>query len=132
MRTTTYHLYSSGTTAGAGDATANILRKGRIIGFAASLAGVAAAGDALYATEVMVNSTAVTSVLSNNPSDRDRRVGAVQFYLTTGYGGLHSNVVSGRLDIPVEIGDVVNINRALTGTAAATLATIVDVYVLED
>jgi len=128
-RTYVYRLAHVQTAAAAGAAELIVPGGGKIVGFHASQIMIGGAGTGFYRSELAINNNSVTNAGVNYPP-RNQTVGS--HCLSCG-NGLVSQVDTGYIPVDVQCnsGDRLSINQTLTGTAAVTSQTVVDVYFMD-
>jgi hypothetical protein len=136
MPTTVYNLATSSVTATAQNiATLTAVAKGRIIGWQMDVTTIAGAAVAQTAFEIVKTGAAGGSQqasTTNNPA-RQALVCAVQHAVAGAAGAVDKTmVVMSGLDIPLEVGDVLNMGeRIINGTAPASGFIRAAIYVQE-
>lgn len=123
-----YQVVSASTGTSTGQGILQLVRDGRLVGMTFRWRATGGAGSGFYSAELGINSSSNAIAETGNPN-RLLTPGAVTFTTPNG------NPVAGNQFIPtnwpVRAGDSIALNQVQTGTAAASMAVIIDAFVEE-
>lgn len=128
MRVVHYQIASATTGTATGQGIQNILRDGRIVGVVFRFRATGGGGNGFYAVELGINSFANASAETGS-INRLTTAAAATFHCPNASPNAQNLFIP--TNWPVRTGDSIAMNQLQTGTAAASMAVMTDVYVEE-
>lgn len=134
MPTVVYQALNSGWAAGVTNfQSIPVVRKGRVIGFSIEVVGTGGAAAGIYNVEITKNNQAggLQGPATQANPQRELSIGSQTGVMSTGANFNAQKIMTG-IDIPVEVGDLINFgSRLVSGTAPATAYSQISIYVQE-